>query len=202
MKKTYVHIDLAPDVQAFRDRFIAATEIEGTPGGIITFYKMGGRYFARSKSSLTGKRVKKDKKFKRTMHNAGMLTKASEIVSPIYNALTEDWRCHDLYLKLIGIGVRLLHAGKTVEDITHTIEQELFNLGYRTEWPDQELPPHLTQWLREEKNLPAKKHTARGTANRQQQAYNSTGQYMWVVDSDGRLVKAANPLYNMAAAPT
>ena len=109
VKKKYSHIDLPADVQAFRDRLIAATQWEKTTCG-ITFYMMGGMHFARAKSSLTGKRVRKSKRFQRTMHNAGILSRAAKIVSPIYKALTEDWRCHDLYRKLTGLAARLLHA--------------------------------------------------------------------------------------------
>jgi len=41
---------------------IGATKITGTIQNIC-FYKMEGQYYARQKSSLTGKRVKKDPAF-------------------------------------------------------------------------------------------------------------------------------------------
>ncbi len=60
MGKCYQHIDLPPELEQFWKNFLVATEVEGTLFGIITFYKMMAIYFARSKSSLTGKRVKKE----------------------------------------------------------------------------------------------------------------------------------------------
>ena len=151
MKKKYAHNDLPPDLQAFRDRFIAATEVEATMCG-ITFYKVHGRYLARTKSSLTGKRVKKDKRFRRTMQHAVVLALAVKYVTPIYNALTDDWHCQDLHRKLTGMAVKLVHQGNTKEAVQQAMYAELERLGYRTEWPAWELPPNLVQWLEEEES--------------------------------------------------
>ena len=186
MKKQYAHIDLPPDLQAFRDRFIAATEVEGTLGGIITCYKVHGRYLARTKSSLTGKRVKKDKHFQRTMQHAAVLALAVKYVTPIYNALTEDWRCQDLYRKLIGMGVKLLHQGNAKEAVQQAVYAELERLGYRTEWPEWELPPALAVWLKEEQLKvenpePGSESTATGTAPEKPVQ-------TWVVNEKGELI--------------
>ncbi|WP_315823130.1 hypothetical protein [Paraflavitalea speifideaquila] len=59
MKKRLQYIDLPPHLEEFRKNYLAATEVEATLCGIITCYKMYGAYFMRSKSSLTGKQVKK-----------------------------------------------------------------------------------------------------------------------------------------------
>ncbi len=58
----------------------------GTIGG-ITFYTMYGQQYVRSKSSLTRKRVKTDKAFRKTMENAGRLGKGAKIAAVIYQAL-------------------------------------------------------------------------------------------------------------------
>ncbi|WP_315823558.1 hypothetical protein [Paraflavitalea speifideaquila] len=87
MKKRLQHIDLPPHLEEFRKNYLAATEVEATLCGIITCYKMYGAYFIRTKSSLTGKRVKKDKRFARTRHNASVLAMASEWVTPYTIAL-------------------------------------------------------------------------------------------------------------------
>lgn len=149
MKKKYPLIDLPPDLQAFRARFLAATEVEGTMCG-VTFYKMRGLHFARAQSSLTGQQVKKDKRFRRTLQQAAVLAMAAKYVTPIYNGLTEDWRCHDLYRKLVGLGIRLLHQGHTKEGVQQAVYTELERLGYRTEWPVWQLPPNLAKWMEEE----------------------------------------------------
>ena len=145
-KKKYYHIDLPPDVQAFKDRLIKATSWEKTTCN-LTFYKMYGQHCIRSKSSLTGKRVKRSKKFARTMQNAGVMAKASKIVTPLYYGLTEDWRCQDVFRKLTGIAVKLLHQGKNKAEVEEGIQAALTDMGYRTEWPAEELPPNLQQWL-------------------------------------------------------
>ena len=69
------------------------------------------------------------------MHNAGMMALASKWVTPVYNSLTEDWRCQDLQRKLVGIGVKLLHQGQTKEAVQEAVWDEVVRLGYRTEWP-------------------------------------------------------------------
>lgn len=151
------HIDLPPDVLAFREHFIACTTWEKTTDN-VTFYKMYGQPFVRSKSSLTRKKVLHSKLFARTRHNAGILAQAAAITAPIYNALTADWRCHDLYRKLVGIAAKLLHTGIEKEDVQKGLQDELYALGYRTEWPAWNLPPQLEEWITQEKeNIKAAK---------------------------------------------
>jgi hypothetical protein len=190
MKKRLQHIELPPLLAAFRKNYLAATEVEATLCGIITCYKMYGAYFIRTKSSLTGKRVKRDKRFRRTMHNAGILAKASEWVTPVYNSLTEDWRCHDLYRKLVGLGVKLLHSGATKEAVRQAIWEELARLGYRTEWPNWEMPPELAKWVEKEAARSRKTEAAgRKMAKRSKrvEVVNRKG-LVWVVNSTGKLV--------------
>jgi hypothetical protein len=55
---------------------IGFLKITGTLGD-ITFYELDGEFYARKKSSLDGKRVKKDPRFRRTMYEAGEFGKAS-----------------------------------------------------------------------------------------------------------------------------
>jgi hypothetical protein len=83
----------------------------------ICFYKMDGEYYARMKSSLTGKRVKKDPAFRRTMEYAGLLGQASKIASVVYRGLTMKKREKGSYRKLTGQAMQLLKAGKTKEEI-------------------------------------------------------------------------------------
>ncbi len=151
MKKRLQPIDLPPHLEEFRKNYLAATEVEATLCGIITCYKMYGAYFIRTKSSLTGKRVQQDKRFARTRHNASILAEASAWVSPVYNSLTEDWHCHDLYRKLVGLGVKLLHQGATKATLQQTAWDELARLGYKTVWPQWELPPELEKWREEDR---------------------------------------------------
>ena len=83
----------------------------------ICFYKMDGIYYARMKSSLTGKRVKKDPAFRRTMEYAGLLGQASKIASAVYRDSAMKKKEKGSYRKLTGQAMQLLKAGKTKEEI-------------------------------------------------------------------------------------
>jgi hypothetical protein len=88
----------------------------------ICFYKMGGKYYARMKSSLDGKRVKKDPVFSKTMRYAGLLAKASKIGSILYRTLPKEERKHELYRKLTGQAMLLLKEGKTAIEILELLK--------------------------------------------------------------------------------
>jgi hypothetical protein len=166
------HIDPPPDVLAFREHFIACTTWEKTAGN-LTFYRMYGESFVRSKSSLTRKKVLHSELFARTRHNAGILAQAAAITAPIYNALTADWRCHDLYRKLVSIAAKLLHTGMEKEEVSKRLQEELYALGYRTEWPAWNLPPKLEEWTKEENEAvkAATKISAKNLRVRRKQVY-------------------------------
>ena len=83
----------------------------------ICFYKMDGEYYARLKSSLTGKRVKKDPRFRRTMEYAGWLGQASKIASAVYRSLPPEKKEKGLYRMMTGQAMQWLKEGKPKEDI-------------------------------------------------------------------------------------
>ncbi|WP_343305481.1 hypothetical protein AAHN97_28585 [Chitinophaga niabensis] len=87
-------------------------KLEGTIGNIC-FYKMGDEYYARLKSSLTGKRVKKDPRFRRTMEFASFLALAAKIASEIYCTLPKQ---RGLYRKIVGMAMELLKLGIEKEE--------------------------------------------------------------------------------------
>ena len=64
---------------------MGALQIRGTVGGIC-FYKMEGMYYARTKSSLSGERVKTDPAFEETMRYAKQMGQMG-------NKGTSDFRC-------------------------------------------------------------------------------------------------------------
>jgi hypothetical protein len=90
-------------------------KIIGTIGD-ITFYEMDGEFYARKKSSLDGKRVKRDPKFKRTMDEAIGFGKASAATRAVYWALPEELRVHGFYGRLTGRMRRLMRAGKNAKE--------------------------------------------------------------------------------------
>jgi hypothetical protein len=99
----------------------------GTKGGLCV-YKMYGRYYARKASSLTGRRVKKDPRFKKTMENARRLGRASGLAALLYRELPEHRRKHGIMSRLTGKVLRLLKQGLTEEAI---LQRELKRMALR-----------------------------------------------------------------------
>ena len=82
---------------------IGLLQIKGTIHGIC-FYKMDGKYYARTKSSLSGERVKSDPVFAETMRHAERMGIASKIASAIYRqTVPEHERSREKYRELVGI---------------------------------------------------------------------------------------------------
>ena len=99
-------------------------KIIGTLGG-ITFYEMGGEFYARKKSSLDGKRVKKDPRFRRTMEEAAGFGKASAAARAVYWALPAELRVHGLYGILTGRMRKLMREGRTAQEAQLQLLREL-----------------------------------------------------------------------------
>ena len=89
----------------------------------LCFYEMEGKYYVRQKSPLTGKRVKKDPAFKRTMQYAALLASASAIASAVYKTLPKGSKGVALYRVLTGKVMRLLRGGKTADEILKMLKQ-------------------------------------------------------------------------------
>jgi hypothetical protein len=103
---------------------IGFLKIIGTLGD-ITFYQMDGKFYARKKSSLDGKRVKKDPKFRRTMEEAGRFGSASKAAKEIYWLLPEEQRGHGVFGKLTGRIRRLMKAGMSPDEAMLELLKEL-----------------------------------------------------------------------------
>ena len=86
---------------------IGKIKITGTIDELV-FYKMNGAYYVRTKSSLNGKRIKKDPAFAKTMAYARLLAKASKIASKLYHMLAENEKGIKVYRKLTGEVMREL----------------------------------------------------------------------------------------------
>ncbi len=91
----------------------------------ICFYQLDGQYYARLKSSLTGKRVKTDPRFARTREYAGLLAKASSLASAVYRSLPAHTRNRQLYQRLTGQVMQLLKDGKADNEIIDIIRGQL-----------------------------------------------------------------------------
>lgn len=88
----------------------------------VTIYRMNGEYIARTKSSLTGKRVKKDPAFARTMEWAGRLKQGARIASAIYQQMPVDGRVYKQYREITGKAMSLLKEGFSVGDVIIMLE--------------------------------------------------------------------------------
>src|SRR5687767_11705908 len=88
----------------------------------IFFYKMDGQYFARTKTSLDGKRVKKDPVFRETMRHAALLGRASKLAAIVYRALPQEKKEPGLYKKLTGQVMRMLREGKMVKEVLELLQ--------------------------------------------------------------------------------
>jgi hypothetical protein len=84
--------------------------------GRATIYRLGPIGILRAVSNLTGERVKKDPKFRRTMANAAILGRASGIGSFVYRELPKEFRQFWMYKAFTGEAIHLLRAGKTDEE--------------------------------------------------------------------------------------
>lgn len=106
----------------FMGRYNCIPPVTGTIDDFC-IYKMHGRYFFRSRSSLTGERVKTDPAFHKTMHFAGMFARASRIGSSVYAALPGDCKQHPLYRKLTGEAMTWLKYGWTDANVLQWLQQ-------------------------------------------------------------------------------
>jgi hypothetical protein len=78
-------------------------------------YKVNGEHLCRENGALTGKQIRNNPRFWRTMEFAAMFGQASKAVVLIYRALPKEQRKHGVYGKLTGKAMSLLKDGKTVE---------------------------------------------------------------------------------------
>lgn len=83
----------------------------------ITFYQMGGIYYARMKSSLTGKRFWNDKAFEGARKSALALGQASPMASRLYRTISKEYKSRSLFCKITGEIKLLILAGHTDHEI-------------------------------------------------------------------------------------
>jgi hypothetical protein len=91
----------------FMARMGTISGFTGTRNG-VTVYHMYGQRYMRTKSSLSGKRVKESLEFKETMHHAGILATASRIASEVYKGFTEKKKRKYPYRYLTGLAIKMV----------------------------------------------------------------------------------------------
>jgi hypothetical protein len=83
----------------------------------LCIYEMWGKVYYRKKSSLTRKRVLKDRKFEKTRKHASEMGRAARIGSVIYKAMPEDIKDRWIYRAITGEAASLLYQGKEEEEV-------------------------------------------------------------------------------------
>lgn len=97
-------------------RQIGDIKLTGTIGG-ITFYRMGGEYYARMKSSLTAKKVKAHPHFALTRMYAKWLGEASKLASEVYRTLPVEERKYTVFCRLKTIAHGMVKKGVERDEI-------------------------------------------------------------------------------------
>jgi hypothetical protein len=93
-------------------------EFLGTRDGICV-YTRWGNYYVRTKSSLSGQRVKTAPEFKKTRENASFLAKASKIASRIYKGL--PGKNFQKYRELTGQAMKMLKTGMNEREVINRL---------------------------------------------------------------------------------
>ena len=100
-----------------------AVKISGTIGDIC-FYRLYEEHYARTKSSLPGKRMKHDPAFKGTMKYAALLACASKIASVIYKRLPVEQKSRKKYQAMTGEAMRLIKEKMNIEKVIELMSKD------------------------------------------------------------------------------
>ncbi|MFT3826880.1 MAG: hypothetical protein QM731_23350 [Chitinophagaceae bacterium] len=131
----------------------------------LTLYMLNGEYLIRTRSSLTGEKVKRAACFKNTMRSAGRLGSASSLAAAVYNQLPEGWKLHSLYRTMTGIVTLLIKAGE--QDgaaITTSLWKYLEEVGFRKDIEYETIQPSTVVY--EERGLKYKVQGSRSFATK------------------------------------
>ena len=91
-----------------------AKQIEGFIEGTyddITFYKMEGKYYARMKSSLTGKKFWRHKAFEGSRRSCNRFGMGNKIASMVYHEIPETVRKYEVFCLMKKVAIAMLKAG-------------------------------------------------------------------------------------------
>lgn len=109
--------------------------------GPITIYYMFGRYYIRSRSSLTGNRVKTDPAFYNTMKYADLMATASPIASKVYAWVSLQHKSREFFNKINGEVMAWLKYGWKEEDIIEYLTPKYAGIQLLMEAPATVLRP-------------------------------------------------------------
>ena len=92
-------------------RQIGHIKLIGTAGN-LTFYKMGDDYYARMKSSLTGKQFRTLKCFEGSRRSEDRFGTGNRIAGEVYRCIPDGQRVRALYCVLMSKAIALLKHGE------------------------------------------------------------------------------------------
>jgi hypothetical protein len=113
----------------------------GTKDGVTVYQLPGGKYYARMKSSITTKRIKKDPAFKAFRNSSVRMTAASPLASFVYKQLAV--KHYPLYREMTGKALLWLKAGISPEEITERLMKEYLEPKPIVKLPEKPLPGRI-----------------------------------------------------------
>jgi len=102
--------------------------ITGTIGG-LTYYKMEGKWYVRTKSSLTRKRFMRDASFERSRKSAERFAMGNKLASKLYHRVEKSKRAYKLFCFLKKRAIALLKEGKCVMQVEELLIDNLIEFG-------------------------------------------------------------------------
>ena len=83
----------------------------------ITFYKMEGAYYARMKSSLTGKKFRTHSAFAGSRRSCNRFGRGNKLASMVYKEIPEEERKYEVFCRMKSAAIAMLKAGKEENDV-------------------------------------------------------------------------------------
>ncbi len=96
----------------------------------VQHYLCDGLYYARMKSSLTGKDFWKGKAFEGSRKSCKRFGIGNKLASAVYKGLTKEKRVYALFCDLKTIAILRLKAGSTEEEVLKLLEREAKQHSY------------------------------------------------------------------------
>ena len=83
----------------------------------VCTYSMKGKIYQRSKSSLTGERVKTDPVFKNTMMYAQIMKHSGHLSSLLHRKFSPRWKRKVKYKRLVSMAFRFFEKGYCTQEV-------------------------------------------------------------------------------------
>jgi hypothetical protein len=91
----------------------------------ITFYEMEGGYYARKKSSLTGRRFQKDKAFEGSRKSCSRFGLGNQLASKVYRTIQKNQRIYPVFCELKRLAIDSLKKGHSAEQVVRHLQESL-----------------------------------------------------------------------------